>query len=87
MPETCDVCRAAIRFDWHLENEHASTNLATHILFEALDTVDGSPAGLPGLVTESFPPHDEGPQHTLRPRHYYWAIFHEPALLLSKREE
>jgi hypothetical protein len=62
-------------------------NLGTHILLEALDTVDVGPAALPGLVTESFPPHEQGPRHTIRPRHYYWAIFPEPALQRSKREE
>ena len=62
------------------------TNLATHLLLEALDTVDGGPAALPGLVTETFPPHDEGPQYELRPRHYYWAMFHEPTLQLVKSE-
>jgi hypothetical protein len=67
------------------------TNLATVILMEALGTVNGRPAGrpasLPGLVTETFPPIDEGPQHTLRPRHYYWAMFHEPTLKLIRLEE
>ena len=59
--------------------------LATELLLDDLEEL--GPARLASLAVAQFPPIDQGPQHRIEPRHWYWASFHEPAIQLSLREE
>jgi len=86
VPDVCDVCRYALDHHTDSETEHALARLATTIVIEALDDLDGGPAAFPGLVVFTFPPVDTGPIHRLEPRHYFWAVFHEPRIRLVLAE-
>lgn len=80
------MCRYALDKDMDSENEHALARLATMILLQDLDDLDGGPARLSALASATFPAVG-AVVHTIEPRHWYWAMFHEPDLQLVRRGE
>lgn len=87
VPDICDVCKFAVTNNRDHENEHALVRLATELLIADLEEMGGGPARLAGLAVSRFPPVDHGPQHIIEPRHWYWAIFHEPGIQLTLAED
>ena len=87
IPGICDVCRYAMDEGLDNESEHALTRLATLLLIHDLEEMGGGPLRLSGLAVSIFPPVDQGPQHPIAPRHWFWAIFHEPDVQLVLRRD
>ena len=80
-PDACDVCKYALEHDRDSENEHALTRLATTLLVIDLQDADGGPVRLSGLSVATFGV-EPGPVHHIEPRHWHWALLHEPDIRL-----
>lgn len=84
VPEICDVCKYAVEHDLDCGYEHARTNVASIWLVEDLIEA-GEPVRL-RAVAVSAAGVEPGPVHALEPRHWFWAMFHEPRIRISLRE-
>jgi hypothetical protein len=84
-PDACDVCRYAVEHALDCGYEHARTRVATAFLLEDLEELHGATTRLSSLaVAEAgFEP---GSVHPLEPRHWFWAMFHEPRIRVSLEE-
>jgi hypothetical protein len=83
-PDACDVCKYAVERGVDCEAEHALTRLATMLLIYDLQDASG-PTRLSGLAVGTFGV-EPGPVHRVEPRHWYWALMHEPDIQLVLRE-
>lgn len=83
IPETCDVCKYAVDSGGDLENEHALTRAATMILLDDLADL-GRPARMSSLAVTTFPAVGDV-VHVIEPRHWHWAMLHEPDLQVVLR--
>jgi hypothetical protein len=86
-PDFCEVCRNALASGLDVENEHALVRLATQLMLGDLDELDGGPARFSSVAVSSFPPVDRGPRHYFEPRHWFWALYFEPAVGVVLRKE
>lgn len=79
------MCQYAVNHGLDCAYEHARSRLATVLLQQDLEDLHGATTRLSSLaVSQSgFEP---GPVHALDPRHWFWAIFHEPRIRLSWQE-
>ena len=83
VPEICDVCKYAVEHDLDCGYEHGRTNVATAWLVEALEEARESVRLR--AVAVSAAGVEPGPVHILEPRHWFWAMVHEPDIRISLR--
>ena len=84
-PATCDVCLYSVEHDLNCGYEHARARVATALLLEDLENLEGESAALSALALTRFGK-EPGPVHPLEPRHWYWAMFHASDIRISWRE-
>ena len=85
-PETCDICAYVVeRPGVDLRYEHGLVNLAGDLLIQDLVDAGGGPLPLRSLAVSTVGV-EPGPVHRMEPRHWYWAMWHDRAVVLSLRE-
>lgn len=82
-PGTCEVCTYAVEQGLDNAYEHALIRLATGLLLRDLADVEGT-ARFSSVVVSRVG-EEPGPVHHLWPHHWYWALFFEPEVRLSRR--
>lgn len=85
IPDVCDVCRYAVEHSLDCGYEHARARLATLFLQQDLEDLEGTTRL--SSIAVSHTGFEPGPVHPLDPRHWFWAMFYEPQVRLSWREE
>ncbi len=85
IPEACEVCRNALAVGLDVEYEHALVRLATQLMVDDLVEVNGGPVRFASIAVTSFPPVDRGPRHDFEARHWFWALYFEPAVGIVMR--
>ena len=83
VPEVCDVCKYMVEHELDCGYEHARTNVALAWLIQ--DLGDAGESVRLSAVAVSGAGVEPGPVHPLEPRHWFWAMFHEPEIRISLR--
>jgi hypothetical protein len=82
-PDICDVCLYVEEHELDCAYEHARARLATTFLLEdlaALPRQETTRLSALAVRSSGFAP---GPVHPIDPRHWFWAMYHEPEIRIS----
>jgi hypothetical protein len=85
-PDVCEVCKYAVEQNLDVAYQHALVRLATVLLLGDLGDIEGDTARFSSLVVSRVG-EEPGPVHYLEPYHWYWALFFEPEIGLSRRRQ